>query len=72
MNEVLKEIWTAKFKKAKEREFDISSVDIEKEIDLLKLKIDMSLDIGNIEEFKKLSGRLKSLKSFLILKANNS
>lgn len=69
MEEALKEIWRAKLQKAREREFDTSSVDIEKEIDLLKQKIDMSLDIGNIEEFKKLSKKLKSLESFLVLKS---
>lgn len=68
MGEALKEIWKTRFKKAKDREFDIKDIDLEKEIELLKLKIDMCLDIANIEGFKKFSKQLKSIEAFISLK----
>jgi uncharacterized protein YpiB (UPF0302 family) len=68
MDEALKEIWRAKFQKARDREFQGSPTDLEKEIELLKMKIDMCLDTGNEEEFEKLSKQLKSIEFFIYLK----
>lgn len=68
MGEALQEIWRAKFQKAKDREFDTSSTDLEKEIELLKLKIDLCLDLVDIEKFEKFSKQLKSIEFFLNLK----
>ncbi len=69
MDEALKEIWKTKFEKAMKNEYDIVIPANEKEIELLKIKIDKCLEIGNIEGFKKLSKELKGIESFLSLKS---
>lgn len=68
MGEALKEIWKAKFKKAMESEHNIVAPATEKEIELLKFKIDMCLEKGDTEGFEKFSKELKSIESFLSLK----
>jgi len=68
MDEALKEIWKARFQKARDREFDTSLINTEKEVELLKLKIDMCLDAGNIEGFEEFSKELKATEFFLSLK----
>lgn len=68
MDEALKEIWKTRFEKAKVREFDISSTDLEKEMELIKLKLDLCLDLGDIEKFEKFSKQLKSIEFFMSLK----
>lgn len=68
MDEALKEVWRARFKKAKEGEFNIILPATEKEIELLKLKIDMCLEKSDIDGFKNLSKQLKSIESFLRFK----
>lgn len=68
MGEALEEIWGARFQKAKDKEFDTSSTDLEKEMGLLKLKIDLCLDIGDIKKFKKVSKQLKSIEFFMRVK----
>lgn len=69
MDEALKEIWKTRFEKAKEREFDIVILANEKEIELLEIKIDKCLEIGNIEGFEKFSKELKNIEAFLSLKS---
>lgn len=68
MDEALQEIWRARFQKAKDREFDTSSTDLEKEMELLKLKLDLCLDLGDIEKFEKFSKQLKSIEFFISFK----
>lgn len=66
MNEALKEVWQSKFKKAREKEFDVKDIK-EDEVNLLKLKIDRCLDLGDEEGFKKFSMKLRSTEHFLAL-----
>lgn len=71
MNEVrpeaLKEIWKAKFKKAKDSEFNMN-VNAEIEAELLKMKINIALDNDDKESFQNLSKKLKSIEHFLSFK----
>lgn len=68
MDEALKEVWRARFKKAKEGEFNIILPATDEEVELLKLKIDMCLEKGDVKDFEKLSKELKNIESFLSLK----
>lgn len=71
MEEALKEIIRAKFKKAQEAEFKLN-VDLEREIEIVKLKIDLHLDEKKIDtdKVKELSEYLEKLKSRLALKCS--
>lgn len=70
MDEALKEVWKSKFKKAKEKEFNVQATNLEQEIELLKFKIDEYLDKRDMKMVKNLSEKLKSIESFLALKAS--